>query len=52
MLRELEISVLYLHIICGEMRDLVPFLQFKIREKHPQGSVTLSKVAAFSLQLY
>ena len=26
-------------------RDLVPFLQFKKREKHPWRSVTFSKVA-------
>ena len=27
------------------MRDLVPFVEFKKREKHPRGSVTFSKVA-------
>ena len=26
------------------MRDLVPFVQFKIREKHPWRNVTFSKV--------
>ena len=31
--------------ICGELCDLVPFVQFKKREKHPQRSVTFSKVA-------
>ena len=34
------------------MRNLVPFVQFKKREKYPCKSVTLSKVARFSLQLY
>ena len=32
-------------LICGAMRDLVPFVQFKKREKHPWRSVTFSKVA-------
>ena len=27
------------------LRDLVPFVQFKKREKHPWRSVTFSKVA-------
>ena len=38
--------------ICDVLRDLVPFVQFKKREKHPWKSVTFSKVAEFSLQLY
>ena len=38
-----------LHHICA-LRDLVPFVQFKKREKHPWRSVTFSKVAGFSLQ--
>ena len=33
------------------LRDLVPFVQFKKREKHPWRSVNFSKVADFSLQL-
>ena len=36
---------------CGALFDLVPFVQFKKREKHPWRSVTSSKVAGFSLQL-
>ena len=36
-------------IICGALRDLVPFVQFKKREKHPWRSVTLSKLAGSSL---
>ena len=32
--------------MCDALRDLVPFAQFKKREKHPWKSVT------FSLQLY
>ena len=38
--------------ICGAFRDLVPFVQFKKREKHPWRSVTFCKVSGFSLQLY
>ena len=30
---------------CGALRDLVAFVQFKKREKHPWGSVNFSKVA-------
>ena len=36
---------------CGALHDLVPFLQFKKREKHPWRIVTFSKVAGGSLQL-
>ena len=31
--------------ICGVLRDLVPFVQFKKREKYPWRSVNFSKVA-------
>ena len=31
--------------ICDALRDLVPFVQFKKREKHPWRSVTFRKVA-------
>ena len=31
--------------ICGALRDLAPFIQFKKREKHPWRSVNFSKVA-------
>ena len=31
--------------ICGALRDLVPFVQFKLREKYPWRSVNFSKVA-------
>ena len=37
---------------CGTLRDLVPFVQIKKREKHPWRSVNFSKAAGFSLQLY
>ena len=30
---------------CDVLQDLVPFVQFKKREKHPWRSVTFSKVA-------
>ena len=33
--------------ICNVLRDLVPFVQFPKREKHPLSSVTFSKVAGF-----
>ena len=40
-------------IICGALRDLVPFVQFKKREKHPWRSVNFSsKVTDFRMQLY
>ena len=38
--------------MCGALRDLVPFVQFKKRKKHPWRSVDFSKAAGFSLQLY
>ena len=31
--------------ICGALRDLVPLIQFKKREKHPWRSINFSKVA-------
>ena len=37
---------------CGALRDLVPFVQIKKREKYPWRRVTFSKVAGFRLQLY
>ena len=36
-------------ILCDMLRDLVLFVQFKKREKHPYRSITVSKI---SLQLY
>ena len=33
---------------CDALRDLVPFVQFKKRKKHPWRSDTFSKVAGFS----
>ena len=32
-------------LICDALRDLVLFVQFKKREKHPWSSVNFSKVA-------
>ena len=32
---------------CDALRDLVPFVKFKKREKRPWRSVTFSKVAGF-----
>ena len=39
-------------VICGALRDLVPFVQFRKRGKHPWRSVTFSKFPGWSLQLY
>ena len=39
-------------MICDALHDLEPFMQFKKREKHPLRSVTFSKDADLSLQLY
>ena len=39
-------------IICGALRGLVTFVQFKKREKRPWRSVTLGKITYFNLQLY
>ena len=39
---------IYVSSICGALRDLVPFAQFKKREKRPWRSVTFSKVAGFN----
>ena len=33
---------------CDDLRDFVPFVQFKKREKHAWRSVNFSKVAGFS----
>ena len=38
--------------ICDALPDLVPFVQFKKREKQPWRSATFSKVSGFSLKLY
>ena len=35
--------------ICDALRDLVPFVQFKKREKHPWRSVNFSKVAGLAI---
>ena len=35
------------NVICDAFRDLVLFLEFRKREKHPLKSTTFSKVAAF-----
>ena len=37
-----EFTLLY---ICSALRNLVPFVQFKKREKHPRRSVNFNKVA-------
>ena len=42
---ELRLRIDVFMNICDVLCDLVPFAQFKKREKHPWRSVTLSKVA-------
>ena len=39
------IKALINRMICDALRDLVPFIQIKKREKHPWRAVTFSKVA-------
>ena len=34
--------------ICDTLRDLLPFVQFEKREKHPRRNVSLSKVAGLT----
>ena len=43
----LSLVMTYVLVIrmCDALRDLVPFVQFKRREKHPWRSVNFSKVA-------
>ena len=48
----LQITASFTSNICDVLRDLVLFVQFKKREKHPWRSINFSKVAGFSLQLY
>ena len=39
-------------LICNALCNLVPFVQFKKRGKHPRRSVTFSKVVRWRLQLF
>ena len=39
------------HYMFDPLRDLVPFVQYKKREKHPWRSVTYNKVGGFRLAL-
>ena len=38
--------------ISNALRNLVPFVQFKVREKHSWVSATFIKLTGFSLQIY
>ena len=40
------------HYVFDALRDLVTFVQYKKRQKHPWRSFTLSKLAGFRLVLY
>ena len=44
-------SIFSSYSICDVLRDLVLFVQFKKREKHPLRSITFSKVAGFLYNL-
>ena len=39
-----ETAEYWIAVKCNALRDLVPFAQFKKREKHPWRSVNFSKV--------
>ena len=41
----LKLDSLAIQHNCGALRDLVPFVQFKKREKHPWRSVNFSKIS-------
>ena len=47
-----SVGILVVRSFVYHSRVNIPFVQFKKREKHPQRSVTFSKVARFNLQLY
>ena len=49
---EAVVTNIFRFLIYDALRDLVLFVQFKKREKHPWRSVSFSKVAGLSLQLY
>ena len=37
--------------ICDALRNLLPFVEFKKRQKHPWRSLTFGKVTGFNMQL-
>ena len=43
--------IIFFNFFCiyDELHDLVPFVQFKKREKHPRTNVTFSKAAGWSI---
>ena len=43
-----SVKNLFVELTCDSFCDLVPFIQFKKREKHPQKSDTFSKVAGLT----
>ena len=45
------VLVIWISVICGALRDLVAFVQFKNHEKHPWRSVTFSKIAGLNLKV-
>ena len=46
-LENISLNEVQIRNICDVLIDLVPFVQFKKREKHPWRSVTFTKVAGF-----
>ena len=51
-LRYLALALMKRWNICGALRDLVLFVQFKKRKKHPWRSVNFSRVAGFMQLLH
>ena len=47
----LDIEV-YITNMCGALRNFIPFVQCKKREKHPWRKVTFSKVAGFASHVF
>ena len=47
-----SMTMLVVSNTCDALRDLISFMQFKKRKKHPWRIVTFSKNAGFSLQPY
>ena len=42
----LKVVSMQKYVSCGALHHLIPFVQFKKREKHPSRSVTFSKLQA------
>ena len=51
-MKQMELNGLLSHDSHIMLCNLVPFVEFKKREKHKGKSVTFGKAAGFSLQIY